>query len=140
VLDATALNNNPLNSRTLITTLKIKRGRILADNGETLARSVRQAKTGYWLRTYPEGPLFAQPVGYANLIGRQEAGLEKYRLGDLKGPQTTSTPSSGRWAAPTTWATTSTPGSIPRPSGSPARSWPDVRARWSRWIPGRARC
>jgi penicillin-binding protein A len=89
VLDATALNNNPLNSRTLITTLKIKRGRILAANGETLARSVRQRKTGYWLRTYPQGPLFAQPVGYANLIGRQEAGLEKYRLPYLKGPSTT---------------------------------------------------
>ena len=89
VLDATALNNNPLNSRTLITTLKIKRGRILAADGETLARSVRQRKTGYWLRTYPQGPLFAQPVGYANLIGRQEAGLEKYRLPYLKGPQTT---------------------------------------------------
>jgi peptidoglycan glycosyltransferase len=89
VLDATALNNNPLNSRTLITTLKIKRGRMLAADGETLARSVRQRKTGYWLRTYPQGSLFAQPVGYANLIGRQEAGLEKSRLDDLKGPQTT---------------------------------------------------
>src|SRR6201995_245698 len=89
VLDATALNNNPLNSRTLITTLKIKRGRLLAANGETLARSVRQRKTGVWLRTYPQGSLFAQPVGYANLISRQEAGLEKYRLDDLKGPQTT---------------------------------------------------
>jgi len=89
VFDATALNNNPLNSRTLLTTLKIKRGRLLAANGETLARSVRQRKTGYWLRTYPQGSLFAQPVGYANLISRQEAGLEKYRLDDLKGPQTT---------------------------------------------------
>ncbi|HTU98699.1 MAG TPA: penicillin-binding transpeptidase domain-containing protein [Solirubrobacteraceae bacterium] len=89
VFDATALNDNPLNSRTLLTTLKIKRGRLLAANGETLARSVRQRKTGYWLRTYPQGSLFAQPVGYANLISRQEAGLEKYRLDDLKGPQTT---------------------------------------------------
>ncbi len=89
VFDATALNNNPLNSRTLITELKIKRGRILADDGQTLARSVRQKKTGYWMRTYPQGPLFAQPVGYSNLISRQSAGLEKYRLDDLKGPATT---------------------------------------------------
>ena len=89
VFDATALNNNPLNSRTLITELKIKRGRILADGGQTLARSVRQKKTGYWMRTYPLGPLFAQPVGYSNLISRQSAGLEKYRLDDLKGPATT---------------------------------------------------
>jgi peptidoglycan glycosyltransferase len=89
VFDATALDNNPLNSRTLITALKIKRGRILADNGQTLARSVKQKKTGYWTRTYPQGPLFAQPIGYANLITRQAAGLEKYRLDDLKGPPTT---------------------------------------------------
>jgi peptidoglycan glycosyltransferase len=89
VIDATALNHNALNSRTLITTLRIKRGRILADNGETLARSVRQKRTGWWLRTYPQGSLFAQPVGYSNLISSQEAGLEKYRLDDLKGPQTT---------------------------------------------------
>lgn len=88
VIDASALNNNPVNSRTLITTLKIKRGRILAANGEVLARSVRQKGTGFWLRTYPQAALFAQPVGYANLIGRQEAGLERYRLDDLKGPQT----------------------------------------------------
>lgn len=89
VIDATALDHNPLNSRTLITTLRIKRGRILAANGETLARSVRQKRTGWWLRTYPQGSLFAQPVGYSNLISSQEAGLEKYRLDDLKGPQTT---------------------------------------------------
>jgi penicillin-binding protein A len=89
VIDATALNNNPLNSRTLITALKVKRGRILAANGETLARSVRQPKTGFYSRTYPQGALFSQPVGYSNLVRGQSAGLEKYRLDDLKGAQTT---------------------------------------------------
>jgi penicillin-binding protein A len=89
VFDATALNNNPLNVRTLIATLKIKRGRILADNGQVLARSVKQKSTGYWLRTYPGGPLFSQAVGYSDLRSNQSAGLEKYRLDDLKGPQTT---------------------------------------------------
>jgi len=89
VIDATALNNNPLNSRTLITALKVKRGRILTAGGETLARSVRQPKSGYYSRTYPQGPLFAQPVGYSNLVRGQSAGLEKYRLDDLKGAQTT---------------------------------------------------
>lgn len=89
VIDATALNHNPLNSRTLITALKVKRGRILTASGETLARSVRQPKTGYYGRTYPLGPLFAQPVGYSNLIRGQSAGLEQYRLDDLKGAQTT---------------------------------------------------
>jgi peptidoglycan glycosyltransferase len=89
VFDATALNNNPLNTRTLVATLKIKRGRILAGGGEVLARSVKQKSSGYWLRTYPQGSLFAQPVGYSDLRSNQSAGLEKYRLDDLKGPQTT---------------------------------------------------
>ncbi|HEY2320538.1 MAG TPA: penicillin-binding transpeptidase domain-containing protein [Solirubrobacteraceae bacterium] len=89
VIDATALDHNPLNSRTLITALKVKRGRILTAGGETLARSVKQKHTGFWTRTYPQGALFAQPVGYSNLIRGQSAGLEQYRLDDLKGAQTT---------------------------------------------------
>ena len=89
VFDANALNDNPLNSRTLITALKVKRGRIVADNGETLARSVKQPKTGFYTRTYPTGSLFAQSIGYSNLIRSQSAGLEKYRLNDLKGAPTT---------------------------------------------------
>jgi len=89
VFDATALNNNSLNVRTLIATLKIKRGRILAGDGTVLAKSVKQNSTGYWLRTYPQGPLFAQAVGYSDLRSNQSAGLEKYRLDDLKGAQTT---------------------------------------------------
>lgn len=89
VFDATALNNNPLNTRTLVATLKIKRGRILADNGKVLARSVKQKSTGYYLRTYPQGSLFSQAVGYSDLRSNQSAGLEKYRLSDLKGAQTT---------------------------------------------------
>jgi len=89
VIDATALNNNALNSRTLITALKVKRGRILTANGETLARSVKRPHTVFWTRTYPQGPLFAQAVGYSNLARGQSAGLERYRLDDLKGAQTT---------------------------------------------------
>jgi penicillin-binding protein A len=89
VFDATALDNNSLNARTLVATLKIKRGRLLADNGQTLAQSVKQRSSGYWLRTYPQGSLFAQPVGYSDLRSNQSAGLEKYRLDDLKGAQTT---------------------------------------------------
>jgi peptidoglycan glycosyltransferase len=76
VIDATALNNNPLN------------GRILSATGETLARSVRQPKSGFYDRSYPLGPLFAQPIGYSNLVRSQAAGLEKYRLPELKGKQT----------------------------------------------------
>ena len=40
VIEASKLQNNPLNVRTLLDELKIKRGRILADDGTLLAKSV----------------------------------------------------------------------------------------------------
>ena len=41
VFEATALDSNTLNRRTLVDDLRIERGRILADDGTVLARSVR---------------------------------------------------------------------------------------------------
>jgi peptidoglycan glycosyltransferase len=75
VIDKSKLDNNSLNHLTLIQELKIKRGRILADDGTVLAKSVPGAG-GTWNRTYPTGPLFAQAVGYSNLAQGQAAGLE----------------------------------------------------------------
>jgi peptidoglycan glycosyltransferase len=75
VIDKTSLDNNALNHLTLIQELKIKRGRILADDGTVLAKSV-PAPGGTWNRAYPTGPLFAQAVGYSNLAQGQAAGLE----------------------------------------------------------------
>jgi peptidoglycan glycosyltransferase len=75
VIDKSKLDNNSLNHITLIQELKIKRGRILADDGSVLARSV-PAGGGTWARTYPTGPLFSQAVGYSNLSQGQAAGLE----------------------------------------------------------------
>lgn len=75
VIDATALDNNPLNHRTLDIQLKIKRGRILADNGAVLARSVPKPG-GEWGRTYPQGPLYAQTAGYWTGQAGNAAGLE----------------------------------------------------------------
>jgi len=87
VVDASTLNSNSLNSRTLIAALKIKRGEIKADNGAVLARSVAQ-KGGFWSRTYPTGALFAQPIGYSNVALGSAAGLERSRASDLRGIQT----------------------------------------------------
>jgi peptidoglycan glycosyltransferase len=88
VIDAKQLDNNPLNVRTLIDQLKIKRGRILADDGTTvLARSV-PAKGGTWTRAYPTGSLFAQPIGYSIVAKSQSAGLERSRGTELRGIQT----------------------------------------------------
>ncbi len=83
VFDATALNNNSLNHLTAIRDAKIKRGRILADNGEVLAKSV-PAGGGEWTRTYPQRSLFAQTVGYWRGSGN-DAGLESYYANRLNG-------------------------------------------------------
>jgi peptidoglycan glycosyltransferase len=84
VIDATALNNNPLNHRTIDLEEKIQRGRILAANGEPLARSVRQ-KSGNWGRTYPQAQLFSQTVGYWTGQSGNAAGLEVTRNQALEG-------------------------------------------------------
>jgi penicillin-binding protein A len=87
VFDAGALDNNPLNRRTVIDQLMIKRGRILADDNSALARSVR-AGGGTWTRTYPAGPLFSQAVGYNNVSFSSAAGLERTYAPQLRGVQT----------------------------------------------------
>jgi peptidoglycan glycosyltransferase len=86
VLDAGALNNNPLNQRTLVDELMIKRGRILADDGSALAKSV-PAGGGTWSRSYPAGPAFAHAVGYSILAESRAAGLELSRGPELRGLQ-----------------------------------------------------
>jgi peptidoglycan glycosyltransferase len=86
VFEAKSLNNNPLNKRTLADEVRIKRGRILADDGTVLARSVR-GRGGTWTRTYPTGSLFSQPVGYSIALQGQQAGLEQSRGAELRGLQ-----------------------------------------------------
>ena len=86
VIDASSLQNNSLNSLTLLKELRIKRGRILADNGLVLARSVK-AGGGTWGRTYPHGSLFAQPLGYVVTSEGQSTGLEKSNNTYLTGTQ-----------------------------------------------------
>jgi peptidoglycan glycosyltransferase len=88
VFDANALNANALNKLSFFATEKVKRGRLLADDGTTaLAKSV--ASHGIYTRTYPEGSLFSQTVGYANIQQNQETGLEKEYLKQLENRQTT---------------------------------------------------
>ena len=87
VFEASSLNNNPLNVRTLLDELQIKRGQILADDGTVLAKSV-PAAGNTWGRTYPDGPLFAQPVGYSIAAKGEAAGLEQSLAPDLRGLQT----------------------------------------------------
>jgi peptidoglycan glycosyltransferase len=87
VFEATALDNNTLNKRTLVDDLRIRRGRILGDDGTVLARSVA-APDKTWSRTYPTGSLFSQPVGYLIAAQGRAAGLELSRGPALRGLQT----------------------------------------------------
>jgi peptidoglycan glycosyltransferase len=88
VFQASSLNNNPLNVRTLLDELQIKRGEILADDGTVLARSV-PAPQHTWTRTYPPPPgLFSQAVGYSIAAQGRQAGLEQSAGPDLRGVQT----------------------------------------------------
>ena len=109
VIDAKSLNNNPLNHRTLVDALQIKRGRILADDGTVLAESV-PAPAGTLDRRYPTGPLFAQAVGYSYLRSGRLAGLERsYRDRAAWRCRPASARSSASSAAPSGSATTCTP-------------------------------
>ena len=87
VIDASKLASNPLNARTLIDEMKIKRGRILAANGAVLAESV-PGPDQTWNRFYPTGPLFAQVVGYSIPAKSEATGLELSDGSDLRGLQT----------------------------------------------------
>ncbi len=88
VFQASSLTKNPLNVRTLLDELEIKRGRIMADDGKTvLARSVA-APQHTWTRFYPTRQLFAQPVGYSIASEGRQAGLEESVGPDLRGVQT----------------------------------------------------
>jgi peptidoglycan glycosyltransferase len=84
VFDASALQHNPLNKLSFYASLKIKRGRILADDGEVLAKSL-PAGGGTWKRTYPAGSLFAQSVGYDIPRFGSSAGLEQFHSPWLSG-------------------------------------------------------
>jgi len=87
VFEAKSLNDNSLNARTLIDELRIKRGRILADDGTVLAKSV-PAASGTWDRVYPTSNLFSQAVGYSLAREGRSAGLERSRAPELRGLQT----------------------------------------------------
>jgi penicillin-binding protein A len=87
VFEASSLNNNVLNRRTLVDQLRIKRGRLIADDGTVLARSTPKPG-GTWGRFYPTRQEFAQPVGYLIAAQGRSAGLERSRGSELGGLQT----------------------------------------------------
>jgi peptidoglycan glycosyltransferase len=88
VFEAKSLNDNPLNKRTLADEVRIKRGRLLADDGTTVLAYSKSAPGGTWRRIYPQGSLFSQAIGYSNVLEGEAAGLEQSRGAELRGLQT----------------------------------------------------
>ncbi|HVW18965.1 MAG TPA: penicillin-binding protein 2 [Solirubrobacteraceae bacterium] len=84
VFTAEALRDNPKNARDLLEQERIRRGRIRADDGTLLARSVKSgAET--WRRSYTSAAkLFANPLGYA-FVDPGRTGLEAAYNGELSG-------------------------------------------------------
>jgi len=76
VFEASALQDNKLNARTLLETRYIQRGPIYAADGSVLADSVRGADGGYE-RRYPFGAQFANPIGFS-FPNQGSVGLEAY--------------------------------------------------------------
>jgi penicillin-binding protein A len=84
VFEAEAVRDQPRNARPILEELRIKRGVIRAADGTVLARSV-PGPGGTWERRYPQGGLFAFPVGYSNASLGQRSGIEKERNDELTG-------------------------------------------------------
>lgn len=87
VFEAESLEDNALNKRPLLEQQQVPRGLILARDGDTvLAQSDPEGrgKRRVYRRSYPEGELFSQPVGYS-FIDRGEVGIEKSRNDALTG-------------------------------------------------------
>ena len=89
VFEAQSLADNPNNRRPLIEEQRIPRGIIYASDGETeLARSVGRGRGNnrIFTRTYPQGRLFAHPIGYSFITNGRRS-LELSRNEDLAGQE-----------------------------------------------------
>ncbi len=86
VFEAEALRDRTENRRVLFEEERIKRGIIRAADGTVLARN-RSLGDDRYGRRYPEGDLFAHPVGFTSL-DRGRAGLEDYYNDALTGRRT----------------------------------------------------
>jgi peptidoglycan glycosyltransferase len=77
VFDASALKDNPDNRRPLIVEQTVKRGTIQTADGVTVAVShpVGGGKNPVYVRSYPQGSLFGNPVGYS-FVNVGQSGIE----------------------------------------------------------------
>jgi penicillin-binding protein A len=86
LVQSDALANHPANRRLIIREYQIDRGPIIAGE-DPVARSEATEGELRYLRTYPEGPLYAHLTGYYSFILRR-AGLEAVMNEELTGRPT----------------------------------------------------
>jgi peptidoglycan glycosyltransferase len=85
VFDAKALQNNTaLNKRSLLEGQYVKRGSVYADDGTTLLAVSNRNAAGVYMRTYPQGSLFGDPIGFA-YTNQGTFGLEQTQNAFLAG-------------------------------------------------------
>jgi peptidoglycan glycosyltransferase len=86
VFDAKALKEKNANKRPLLEQQQIRRGRILADDGTVLARSVPKGRGANlrYVRRYPLGSLFGHPIGYS-FVRQGDSEFEKSHNDELVG-------------------------------------------------------
>ncbi len=88
VFDAQALKGKEANKRPLLEQQQIRRGRILADDGTVLARSLPKGRgsSRRYVRRYPEGALYGHPIGYS-FVRQGDSEFEKYHNDELIGDE-----------------------------------------------------
>jgi peptidoglycan glycosyltransferase len=88
VFDAEALKEKSANKRPLLEQQQIRRGRILADDGTVLARSVAKGRGANrrYVRRYPEGALYGHPIGYS-FVRQGDSELEQFHNDELVGDE-----------------------------------------------------
>jgi peptidoglycan glycosyltransferase len=86
VFDAKALKEKDANKRPLLEQQQIKRGRILADDGTVIARSVPKGRGSSlrYVRRYPEGDVFGHPIGYS-FVEQGDSEFEQFHNDQLVG-------------------------------------------------------
>lgn len=84
VVRANSLNHHPLNARLALARFNTKRGDIVSADGKVLAHSQPTSDQFKYLRTYPEGDLFAQVTGYFSFTYGED-GAERSFDADLTG-------------------------------------------------------
>ncbi len=88
VIHAGSLRRAPQNHRVIAQQLRVKRGLIQGFDGSTIAGDAK--RSGFYYRTYPQGPLAPQIVGYDSARYGQsgiEASLNGYLSGSAAGTQ-----------------------------------------------------